>query len=321
MPARIPLLLGTANFGAAGKTGVRVSDVATAQAIVDKFVEKYTEVDTAKLYGDGTAEELFGKIDLKGATIDTKIDPDQPGGHEPKALRASLDVSLKALLPHKICVYYLHMPDRRVSYEDTLRQVNTLYKEGKFNALGLSNYPAWEVVEIINICKSNGWVLPTYYQGVYNVITRGIEPELVAVARKYGLRIITYSPLAGGFLTGRIKSKDAPVDSLDQFNAAQGWLGATLRTKYLKDSQFEALAVIKEVADKHGIPLIEVGYRWLQHHSLLQPGDGIVFGASSVEHLETNIAAAEQGPLPDEVLEAVNIAYKIVGHDAPSYFL
>ncbi|KAI0064627.1 Aldo/keto reductase [Artomyces pyxidatus] len=320
MSARIPLLFGTGNFGAAGKTAVSVTDAATAQSLIDAYTKKYTELDSARIYGDGTAEPLLGQLDVRGASIDSKIHPLNPGGHEPKALRATVEVSIQSLHPHKIRTLYLHAPDRRVPFEDTLREIDALHKEGKFEAFGLSNFPAWEVVEVIHICKANGWVQPTVYQGPYNAISRDIEAELIPAARKFGLRIVTYNPLAGGFFTGRIVSKDDSLAKNDLFNPNHGWIGPALRSRYLHDGQFKAMEVIKEVGAKHNIPLVEIGYRWLQHHSLLQPGDGIVFGASTVEHLEKNIENSEKGPLPDEVVDAVNVANKIVGSDSPRYW-
>ncbi|KAF3040445.1 hypothetical protein E8E12_000794 [Didymella heteroderae] len=72
-----------------------------------------------------------------------------------------------------------------------MREVNELYKEGKFNALGLSNYPAWEVAEIHNVAKERGWVLPRIYQAIYNCFTREIERELIPYLRKYGMELVT----------------------------------------------------------------------------------------------------------------------------------
>ncbi|TFY74839.1 hypothetical protein EWM64_g9173 [Hericium alpestre] len=96
-------------------------------------------------------------------------------------------------------------------------------------------------------------------------------------------------------------------------------LGPALRKRYLKDGQLEALKLLQEVAEKNNLTLAEIGYRWIHHHSLLQPGDGITFGASSVAHLEQNITNAEKGPLPDDVVAAIDLAHKVVGLDAPFY--
>jgi aflatoxin B1 aldehyde reductase len=72
--------------------------------------------------------------------------------------------------------------------------------------------------------------------------------------------------------------------------------------------------------EKADIPLAEIGYRWLQHHSALSPVDGIVFGSSTLAHLKSNMASVEKGPLPEGVVSALDVAYKIVGHDAPQYW-
>ncbi|XP_059232325.1 aflatoxin B1 aldehyde reductase member 2-like [Mustela nigripes] len=80
-------------------------------------------------------------------------------------------------------------------------------QEGKFVELGLSNYASWEVAEIC-ICRNNGWILPTVYQGMYNITTRQVETELFLCLRHFGLRFYAYSPLAGGLLTGKYEDKD-----------------------------------------------------------------------------------------------------------------
>ncbi|TFY50664.1 hypothetical protein EVG20_g11395 [Dentipellis fragilis] len=166
MPSRVPLLFGTATIGGAGHTAVRVSDTSSAQRLLDSYLNLgYKELDAARIYGDGTTEEALGKVSLRGGTVDTKILPMQPGDHSPAKLRATLDVSLKALHPHKIRILYLHAPDRSVPYIDTVRAINEFHKEGKFEEFGLSNYPAWDVVDIIHLCKENGFVQPTVYQG------------------------------------------------------------------------------------------------------------------------------------------------------------
>ncbi|TFY52776.1 hypothetical protein EVG20_g10409 [Dentipellis fragilis] len=223
----------------------------------------------------------------------------------------------------------LHAPDRSVPYIDTVRAIDELYKEGKFEEFGLSNYPAWDVVDIIHLCKENGFVQPTVYQGMYNAISRTIEPELIPAIRKFGLRLITYNPLAGGFFTGKASFDAKGLDPSDPFHPDNGWLGPIMRAKYLKDGQLEALKIVSEIAaptdsplreqKKHNLTLPEIGHRWVQHHSRLQPGDGIVFGASSVEHVQQNVANAEKGPLPEEVVAALDMANKVVGLDAPFY--
>ena len=91
-------------------------------------------------------------------------------------------------------MWYLHGPDRTTPYEETLRAVNELYKEGKFKRFGISNYMSWEVAEIVGICRANGWVQPTVYQGIYNAIQRKVEPELFPCLRKFGIAFYEFNP-------------------------------------------------------------------------------------------------------------------------------
>ncbi|EEB93956.1 hypothetical protein MPER_07319, partial [Moniliophthora perniciosa FA553] len=93
-----------------------------------------------------------------------RVHPGSGGGHSPVALRASLETSLQSLGRKKVRVLYLHMPDRTVSFEDTVEEVNKLYQKGLFEIFGLSNYASWEVAEIVGICRARGWVPPKIYQ-------------------------------------------------------------------------------------------------------------------------------------------------------------
>lgn len=107
--------------------------------------------------------------------------------HEPEKLKASLNKSLSELGTKCVDIFYLHAPDRSVPFEDTLKACDDLFKEGKFVTLGLSNFAAWEVAEVVNIARERGLVQPRIYQAMYNAITRAIEPELIPCCRKYGI--------------------------------------------------------------------------------------------------------------------------------------
>nr|VWO98662.1 Kinesin motor protein [Ganoderma boninense] len=128
---RIPLLFGTMTIGTPGKNGVRTSDLKEAQEIIDVFHKHgHKEIDTARIYAEGTTESYLAKLDLKDSTVDTKVYPTQPGVHSPATLRETFQTSLKTLAPLKVRVFYLHAPDRSVPFEETARAVNELYKEG-----------------------------------------------------------------------------------------------------------------------------------------------------------------------------------------------
>lgn len=96
----------------------------------------------------------------------------QPGQHKPEAVKEQLNISLKELKTDRVDIFYLDAADRSVPFEERLEAVNELHKEGKFVQLGLSNFPAFEVAEIVITCKDRGWVRPTMYQGIYNALSQ-----------------------------------------------------------------------------------------------------------------------------------------------------
>jgi len=224
-------------------------------------------------------------------------------------LRENLMKSLKELKADKIDMWYLHGPDRTTPYEITMKAVNDLYKEGHFKRLGISNYQSWEVAQICEICKTNGYKMPDVYQGVYNALHRSVEHELFPCLRHYGVAFYNYNPLAGGYLTNRYHREDADKDIEEgaRFDPKR-WQGKMYRMRYWKEEYFNALDLLRPVAAKHGFTEAECALRWMQHHSQLkrETGDAIIIGASSVKHMEENMVDMEKGPLPDDVIQALD---------------
>ena len=190
--------------------------------------------------------------------------------------------------------------------------------------LGLSNFTAAEVAEVVMTCKYNGWVRPTVYQAMYNAITRGMEAELVPACRRYGIDIVAYNPLAGGLFSGKIRSQDMEVAE-GRFSSGTR-MGAMYRGRYFRDSTFEALRTVERAVEAHGasgLTMIETALRWAVHHSKLRVrdgNDGIIIGISSYAQLDGNLDAIEKGPLPDDVVEALDRAWRIAKPDAPNYW-
>lgn len=189
-------------------------------------------MDTSYNYCSGTSEELLGELDWKsnGILVDTKLYPSKAwastmtsgGGagetgisHSPQDVRKYVDKQLAAVKTDKLASWFLHGPDRSTPFEDTLRAVNDMYKEGKFERFGVSNYMAWEVAEICCICEKNGWVKPSVYQGLYNMLQRNVEAELFPCLRKFGMSFVAFNPLLGGLL---FQKKDVPVESGSRFD-------------------------------------------------------------------------------------------------------
>ncbi|KAI0944310.1 hypothetical protein AcW1_002053 [Taiwanofungus camphoratus] len=329
------IVMGAMTFGEAGKEGARVHNLSDVEAILDVFqAHGHLEIDTARTYTGGTSEAYLGKIDWRkrGLKLETKLYPNVSNrrlqnpnretiSHSPEDLRKNLEKSMKALNTDQLEMWYLHGPDRTTPYEVTLKTVNDLYKEGKFKRFGISNYMAWEVAEIVQICKANGYVQPTAYQGIYNAIHRKVEPELFPCLRKYGISFYEFNPLGGGFFTGRYNSPDEKVEPGSRFDPEKGQ-GRNYRARYWNEPYFKALASIQAVATAHNLTMAEIALRWISHHSLMkrEHGDSILIGASSLEHIEQNLVDLEKGPLPDEVLNVLDEAWLSVLPHATNYF-
>ncbi|KAF7304693.1 Aldo-ket-red domain-containing protein [Mycena kentingensis (nom. inval.)] len=318
------IVMGAMTFGAPGASGARVHDIKDVEAILDCFLSYgHKEVDTARTYAGGTSEEYLGRIDwkAKGLLIETKLSPRNDISHTPEGLRKHLKLSLAALNAESIEMWYLHAPDRSVPYEVTFKAVDDLYKEGLFNRFGISNYAAWEVAEIVGICKANGYIQPTAYQGIYNAIHRNVEPELFPCLRKFGIAFYEFNPLAGGFFTNRYSSVNDTPDAGSRFDPYKPQ-GQHYRNRYWNEHYFEALDAIRTAAEQHNLTMSEVALRWISHHSMMKReyGDSVLIGASNLEHIKQNLIDLEKGPLPDDLLTTIDDAWKIAAPFATKYF-
>jgi aflatoxin B1 aldehyde reductase len=199
-------------------------------------------------------------------------------------------------------------PDSATPIESTLSAVEELHDEGLFEEFGVSNFSTWQVAEASEIAARHGWIRPSVYQGMYNAITRAVEPELFKCLGNYGIRFHAYNPLArGAFSRNFADSAAVAAGSRFDSSTAQGKL---YRDRYMNDAYLDALAEIHRSCEGHGLDAISVALRWLIHHSQLnaERNDGIIIGASSLEHLRHNLTAVTEGPLPTEVLAAIDDA-------------
>lgn len=159
------------------------------------------------------------------------------------------------------------------------------------------------------ICEKNGWIKPTVYQGLYNALHRAVEPELLPCLRHYGISFYNYNPLAGGYLTDRYH-REQTAEDLEKGSRfdPERVQGQSYRARYWNDAFFDALDILRPVAKKHGLSEAECALRWMNHHSAMrrEQGDKIIIGASSVGHLESNMKDLEKGPLPEEVVKALD---------------
>nr|XP_048299349.1 aflatoxin B1 aldehyde reductase member 3-like isoform X1 [Myodes glareolus] len=307
-------------------------DVTSSAAVVRAFLQRgHTEIDTAFVYADGQSESILGGLGLGLDRSGCKVKiatKSVPYLGTPKTLdniRFQLETSLKRLQCPWVDLFYLHMPDHNTPIEETLQVCHQLHQEGKFVELGLSNYASWEVAKICTLCKKNGWIMPTVYQGMYNATTRQVEKELLPCLRHFGLRFYAYCPLAGGLLSGKYKyeveDEKQPLSRL----FGKKW-DDLYRDWFWKKKHIEGVDLVKRsLQTTYGSSapsMTSAALRWLYHHSELQGprGDAVILGISSLEQLEQNLAATEEGPLEPAVVDAFNQAWNLVAHECPNYF-
>ena len=168
------VILGLMTFGPDEKQGARITSLDEFNNCLNYLQQEgYNEVDTARVYVGGKQEAFTAEANWKerGLTLATKWYPHNAGDHKADMVKAKCNESLKELQTDCVDIFYLHAADRSVPFQETLEAVNELHKEGKFVQLGLSNYTAFEVAEIVTMCNERGWVRPTIYQAMYNAIS------------------------------------------------------------------------------------------------------------------------------------------------------
>eukprot|EP00281_Chroomonas_sp_CCMP1168_P003252 CAMPEP_0206259616 /NCGR_PEP_ID=MMETSP0047_2-20121206/26588_1 /ASSEMBLY_ACC=CAM_ASM_000192 /TAXON_ID=195065 /ORGANISM="Chroomonas mesostigmatica_cf, Strain CCMP1168" /LENGTH=325 /DNA_ID=CAMNT_0053686519 /DNA_START=169 /DNA_END=1146 /DNA_ORIENTATION=+ len=297
--------------------------------MMDAFFDAgHKDVDTALVYSDGKTEAILGEICPPGSVrfgrmgcLATKAGPWEglsmagTGGLAPASVRTKIEASLKSLKRDSVDLYYLHAPDAQTNIEETLAVVDELHKGGKIKALGLSNFQAWEVSHIYHTCAAKGYIKPSVYQGMYNCVTRDVEKELLPCLRKLGIPFYAYNPLAGGILTGKHTKEDAPPPG--RFKENKMYLD-----RFWKDAYFDAIKALNEECKSEGVTMTDASLRWLKNHSQLSGarGDGIIIGASSMEHLYDNLKClASSTPLSEGLLKAFDDAWEECRRECPPY--
>ena len=300
--------------GSAANTNI-LADEQKSSKLLDLLAQHgVKEIDTARVYGKGASEAMLGTQEAhKRFAVSTKAPAFSPGTLSKDNIRRNCEASLKALRQDSLDIYYLHGPDAQTPFTEQCAIVDELYKEGKFKRFGISNLTSSQVQEVYDICKSNKYVLPTVYQGGYNPILRTTEAVRLPLFRKLGIAFYAYSPLAGGFLA-------KPLDQI--LNPAEGSRFEAMSVFgdiYCNDDFINGVEQLNVVLKRHDMTTRNAALRWLRHHSALQDEDAIVLGASSVEQAAQNLADCDAGPLPEDVIEAMETLWESVKYTKIPY--
>ncbi len=310
------VVLGTMTFG-------DQVDHDGAIAMIDAFKARgFNELDTAYVYHDGKTEELLGQIKqsdtLNGLPVAGKANPAVMDGLTPESITHQITTSLQRTGLDSFDLYYLHQPDLNTDIRTTLATVFEHYQQGRFKRFALSNYAAWQVAQIHEICQQEGWMQPVVYQGMYNALTRDVERELLLCLTDYQMGFYVYNPLAGGMLSGKhVETSADNQPASGRFATFAGY-----QDRYWKSDYFSVMKSICSACAAANIEPANAALRWLVHHSAVAGDDknAVILGASKLKHLQSNLDACADDRLPESVVAAFDEGWEEVRPACIKYF-
>jgi aryl-alcohol dehydrogenase-like predicted oxidoreductase len=283
------LCLGTMMFGAWGNP-----DHGDSARIIHAALDAGINfVDTADVYSDGESEEIVGKA-LKGRRDDVVLatkfwgsmgdDPNR-GGVSRRWIVAEVENSLRRLGTDWIDLYQMHRPDPQTDIDETLGALTDLVRQGKVRYIGSSSFSAGEIVEAQWTARDRRLERFRTEQPPYSLLVRGIELDVLPTAQRHGMGVLTYSPLAGGWLSGSWTSDSTPTSPARQRLAARFDMSLPENQRKL-----EATEQLARVADDADISLIEVAIAFVVNHPAVTSA---IIGPRTMEQLDSQLPAAD----------------------------
>jgi aryl-alcohol dehydrogenase-like predicted oxidoreductase len=284
-----PLCLGTMMFGEWGNKDVDDS-VRVIHAALDAGINF---VDSADVYSAGGSEEIVGKA-LKGrrdnVVLATKFfmpmgeGPNKSGGSR-KWIMQEVENSLRRLGTDYIDLYQVHRPSPFMAVEETLGALTDLVHQGKVRYIGSSSYSGSQIVEAQVAARDRNLSRFATEQPPYSILVRGIEEDVLPTAQRWGMGTLTYSPLAGGWLSGKWRKDAAPTPT----SAARPNARFNMSTA-ANQRKLEIVDALATIADEAGMPLIELAIGFVINH----PGvTAAIIGPRTMEQLESQLPAAD----------------------------
>jgi aryl-alcohol dehydrogenase-like predicted oxidoreductase len=288
--------LGANNFG-------RRNSLEETREIVDTaFDLGINFIDTADVYGNGSSEELLGKV-LKGrrhqAVLATKVGGKMPGSTDVargsrRYIRWEVENSLRRLDTDFIDLYYLHRPDPLTPVAETLAAMDELVKDGTVRYIGSSNFSGWQIADAEWTARHLTGSRFIAAQNEYHLLNRKIETEVAPACQEYGIGIVTSRPLAHGFLTGKYVRGQAPPN------------GTRLAVREIQKQEmdYDLIDALQTFAQERGISLLDVAFGFVLDNPAVV---STIAGATSVSQLRANAAAHDWRPTPEdtEALEQI----------------
>jgi len=294
-----PLCLGTMQFG------WTVEESMSGRILSMAYEAGINFIDTADIYSrwadgnpGGVSEQIIGRwlaqshIPREKIVLATKVrgntgDGPDTEGLSRKHIMQAVENSLRRLQTEYIDLYQAHWPDENTPIEETLKAFDDLVKQGKMRVVGASNYPAWELMQALWTADRKSLCRYDCLQPHYNLVHRDeFERELVAVCKTYRLGVISYSPLAGGFLTGKYRRNLVP-------NSAR----AEGAKKYFNERNWSLLDQIDTLAKEKKATMSQVALSWLLANPVIT---SLIVGVNSTEQLRENLGALDVQLASDE---------------------
>ncbi|WP_375426372.1 aldo/keto reductase [uncultured Friedmanniella sp.] len=296
------LCLGTMTFGAE-------TDEAGSHAQLDRFVEAGgTLVDTADVYSGGVSEEIVGRwLAARPADVTEPVVLATKGrfptdGHPNgsgltnRHLTRALDASLRRLGVESVDLYQVHAFDPWTPLEETLRTLDGFIRAGKIGYYGLSNFTGWQLTKAVQLAAALNVAPPVTLQPQYSLIVREIEWEIVPAALDAGLGLLPWSPLGGGWLSGKYSRDQRPTGGTRLGENPERGMEAWERRG--TERTWDVIDAVQQVAEQRGVSMAEVALAWVTDRPSVT---STILGARTLEQLETNLAAADLHLGEDEV--------------------
>ncbi|HEY2174499.1 MAG TPA: aldo/keto reductase [Mycobacteriales bacterium] len=297
--------LGTMTFG-------NETDEPGAHKQLDRFLEAGgTLVDTADVYSTGVSEQIIGRwFAARPAEVRDQVVlatkgrfPMGPGANDVGLSRIhlsrALDASLGRLGVDTIDLYQVHAYDPLTPLEETLRFLDDSVRAGKIRYAGLSNFTGWQLQKTVDIADFRGLTRPVTLQPQYSLLTREIEWEIVPACLSEGLGLLPWSPLGGGWLTGKYRRDQRPTGAtrLGE-NPERGVEAYDRRGK--SERTWAVIDAVQGIAEKRSVSMAQVALAWLADRPAVT---SVILGARTTEQLEDNLGAADLHLSPEETAQ------------------
>ena len=293
--------LGTMTFGAE-------SDEKTSHALLDRYVESGgVLLDTADVYTRGVSEEIIGRwlarrgaaaADLVIATKARFAMRDSPAdrGAGRAHLERAIEASLRRLGLDAVDLYQIHAWDPATPIEETLETLDDMVTAGKVRWVGVSNFLGWQLERAVLSARHHGWAPVVTLQPQYNLLTRDIELEIVPVCLEENIGLLPWSPLGGGWLTGKYSAYERPAGATRLGDDPQRGVEAyDLRNN---DHTWRVVEAVRTVAAERGVTMSQVALNWVRQRAGVS---SVLLGCRNIGQLEDNLAALDWDLSPEEM--------------------